>query len=176
MNELNYPIKYAILGIEEQVGWTPGLHEMEREYDICGYIVSKVYVIEENIKYNRDGTYTKEYHVVFPFYCLNDIQKQIPKYNIYYQCLNAINVSQIFDNFDDAKNSANEKNKELRSRCCLPKMFNKDLSLKERILNAQKEFDERIKNYLEFENFIVGETIDMEVTSDEKTKNRIRKL
>ena len=176
MNELNYPIKYAILGIEEQVGWAPGLHEMEREYDVCGYIVSKVYVIEENIKYKRDGTFTKEYQVVFPFSCMTDREKQTPKYNIYYQCYNSVSVSQIFDNIEEAKSAASEKNKELFAKSYLTYYFDKNMSLKEKILKGQVEFNERLKKYLEFENFILNETIDMEITPDEKIKNRIRKL
>lgn len=176
MNELNYPIKYAILGIEEQVGWQPGLHEMEREYDVCGYIVSKVYVVGENIKYNRDGTYSKDYQVVFPFSCMTDREKQTPKYNIYYQCYNSVSVSQIFDDVDDAKSAANDKNSELRYKSYLPYYSNKDMSLTEKILKGLAEFDERLKKYLDFESFILSETIDMEITSDKKTKSRIRKL
>lgn len=176
MNELNYPIKYAILGIEEQVGWQPGLHEMEREYDVCGYVVSKVYVVGENIKYNRDGTYSKDYQVVFPFSCTTDREKQTPKYNIYYQCYNSINVSEIFDSIEEAKSTASEKNKELFSKSYLTYYFDKKMSLKEKILKGQLEFNERLKKYLEFENFILNETIDMEITSDKKIKNRIRKL
>ena len=176
MNELNYPIKYAILGIEEQVGWQPGLHEMEREYDVCGYIVSKVYIVGENIKYNRDGTYTKEYQVVFPFSCMNKKERQIPEYNIHYRCYNAINVSEIFDNIEEAKNSASEKNKVLFAKSYLTYYFDKNMSLKEKILKGQVEFSERLKKYLEFESFILSETIDMEITSDEQIKSKIRKL
>ena len=29
--ELKYPIKYAVMPIEEQIGWYPGLNELERE-------------------------------------------------------------------------------------------------------------------------------------------------
>jgi len=176
MNELNYPIKYAILGIEEQVGWSPGLHEMEREYDICGYIVSKVYVVGEFIKYNRDGSYKKFYHVVFPFTSVYEKSRQVPSYNINRDCHNYVNVSEIFDNFDDAKLLSSEKNKELRSRTYLPIIYGSNMSWKDRILKGQELFDKRMVSYLEFENFISMETIDMEVTPDEKMKNKVRKL
>lgn len=175
MEELNYPIKYAILGIEEQVGWTPGLHEMEREYDICGYIVSKVYVVGETINYNRDGTGKKSYQVVFPFASMADREEQIPKYNIYYECYNSINVSNIFDSFDDAKDLATQKNKELRSRSYLPVSFGERMTWSERILKGQKQFDERMKKYLEFEEYIYNETADMKITLDENIKTRIKK-
>ena len=38
-NELNYPIKYAVLGIKEQ------------EDEIVAYIAEKVYVISEKVEY-----------------------------------------------------------------------------------------------------------------------------
>lgn len=176
MNDLNYPIKYAILGIEEQVGWLPGLHEMEREYDICGYIVSKVYVVGEFIKYNGDGSYKKFYQVVFPFTSIYERKIQVPSYNLNWDCHNYVNVSEIFDNFDDAKIVSNKKNKELRSRTYLPVSHGNKLSWKDRILKGQELFDKRMVSYLEFEDFISKETRDMEITSDEKMKNRVRKI
>lgn len=175
MEELNYPIKYAILGIEEQVGWAPGLHEMERDYDICGYIVSKVYVVSETINYNINGTGKKSYQVVFPFISIADREKQIPKYNIYYECYNSIYVPNIFDSFDDAKSLATQKNRELRSRSYLPVSFGEKMTWSERILKGQEQFDEKIKKYLEFEQYIYNETADMKITLDENIKTRIKK-
>ena len=37
----NYPVKYAAMPIIEQVGWSQGLNELERNYDVICYIVSK---------------------------------------------------------------------------------------------------------------------------------------
>ena len=176
MNELNYPIKYAVLGIEEQVGWVPGIHNLEREYDICGYIVSKAYIVGELISYNHDGTYTNKYQIVFPFSSIADNEKQIPRYNMYSQCYNSINVYHVFDDFDEAKKLANELNNEIRSQCCLPKLFNREMSYTERLLKGREEFDKRFNRYLEFEKFISKKTIDMEITPDEKMKSRIRKI
>lgn len=176
MNELNYPIKYAILGIEEQVGWLPGLHEMEREYDICGYIVSKVYVVEESIRYYGDGSYQKYYQVVFPFTSMYEKKRQIPSFNLNWNCYNYVNVSKIFDTFDDAKMVSNEKNKELRAKSYLPISYGSNMSWKERVLKGKELFDKRMVSYLEFEEFISNETKDMEITTDEKMKNKVRKL
>ena len=176
MNELNYPVKYAILGIEEQVGWIPGWHNMEREYDICGYIVSKVFVVSELIQYNHDGTHTKKYQVVFPFPSITDTKRQIPIYNMYSQISNSVNVYHVFDDFEEAKKLANELNKEIRSQSCFPKLFNQRMSYTERKLKGQEEFDKRFTCYLKFENYINSETADMEITSDDKIKSRIRKL
>lgn len=176
MKELNYPIKYAILGIEEQVGWLPGLHEMEREYDVCGYIVSKVYVVGESIKYCSDGSYKKFYQVVFPFTSIYEKKRQIPSYNLNCDCYNYVNVSNLFDTFDDAKIVSSEKNRELRAKSYLPVSYGNKMAWKDRILKGQELFDKRQVNYLEFENFISMETIDMEITSDEKMKNKVKKL
>lgn len=35
----NYPVEYAVMPIEEQIGWYSGLYELEREYDVAVYIV-----------------------------------------------------------------------------------------------------------------------------------------
>ena len=176
MEQLNYPIKYAVLGIEEQVGWVPGWHNEEREYAICGYIVSKVYVVGELISYNCDDTYTKKYQVVFPFNYLTDRERQIPKYNAYGKCYNSINVPQIFDSIEEAKQFANQLNKDLREKCYLPVSFGIGMTWGERVIKGQEEFDKRIPKYLDFEKFISKETSDMEITPDERMKSRIRKL
>ena len=54
--EVKYPIKYAVMPIEEQIGWYPGLNELEREYSVVANIVSKCYVIREDKEYLQDGT------------------------------------------------------------------------------------------------------------------------
>ena len=56
MENLKYPIKYAVMPVIRQVGWTNGLHQMEREYDVVVHIVSKAYVTSKTIKYHSDGT------------------------------------------------------------------------------------------------------------------------
>ena len=176
MKKLNYPIKYALLGIEEQVGWQAGIHEIEREYAICGYIVSKVYVVGETIKYNGDGFYSKQFQVVFPFPSILEQNRQKPRYDLDFNCYNYFNVNFLFDSFDQAKNVATNKNKLLRHQKCLPKISNKEMTLIERIKKGQEEFDKQLNRYLEFEDFISKETIDMEVTPDEKIKSRVRRI
>ena len=48
--KINYPVKYALMPIIEQVGWTHGLHELERDYDVVYYVVSKCYLINDTKK------------------------------------------------------------------------------------------------------------------------------
>ena len=42
--EKQYPIKYALMPVIDQIGWEYG----ERKYDIVTNIVSKCYVVEEH--------------------------------------------------------------------------------------------------------------------------------
>ena len=63
----NYPVKYTAMPIIEQVGWSHGLNELERNYDVVCYIVSKCYLISDRTKYNENGENEKEYEVVFPY-------------------------------------------------------------------------------------------------------------
>ena len=52
--KINYPIKYALMPIVDQVGWYNGVYGLERNYDTVCYIVSKCYLVGEKIKYNKD--------------------------------------------------------------------------------------------------------------------------
>ena len=63
----NYPVKYAAMPIIEQVGWSQGLNELERNYDVICYIVSKCYLLSDKTKYKENGKKEKEYEVVFPY-------------------------------------------------------------------------------------------------------------
>ena len=40
--KINYPVKYAAMPIIEQVGWSHGLHELERKYDVVCYIINVI--------------------------------------------------------------------------------------------------------------------------------------
>ena len=60
----NYPVKYAAMPIIEQVGWSHGLNELERNYDVVCYIVSKCYLLSDKTKYKENGKNEKEYEVV----------------------------------------------------------------------------------------------------------------
>ncbi len=177
MNEINYPVKYAILGIKEQVGWTHGLHELEIEYRVCGYIVSKVYLVGERIKYNSNGTSEKSYQVVFPYPEIMKMRRELPSYDVNYQCWNYTNVLQVFEDFEQAKEITNEKNKELRKNCWLTVSFSfSNPNWENEINEKQKKFDNRLQVYKEFEQMILDETADMIITKEEKSKSRVREL
>ena len=162
VNGDKYPIKYAVMEICEQTGWTPGLHELGREYEVVANIVSKVYLVSETTKYLGDGTSKKEYSIVFPYQILMDINKRkIPEFNFYGQCYNAEKVEQVFESYDDAKKIANQKNDNLRSNIPTYYILNKDWLKKTK--EAQNDFDKKLSGYLDFEQLILSLEDDMVV-------------
>lgn len=181
-DDLKYPIKYALLPIEDQVGWQSGLYELERYYDICGYNVSKVYLVGKKEEYRSDGTKEISYQVVFPYDTL-DAQKQnfssecIRKYPVYNlnwkQYNNFIEVSMVYDDFAKAKENANILNQLLRRKYSNPINSNSK-DWKKVIEEKNAEFDKRLERYLLFEEFILSETKDMVITK-EKSKTLIKK-
>lgn len=112
----NYPIKYAVMPIIEQTGWYPGLNELEREYGVVCYIVSKCYVVGREEKYNRYGNTICEYKVVFP-YKKDELHRYLlrvePDYDFYGRCSNYINVDKVFDSFEEAREDASKKNNKI---------------------------------------------------------------
>jgi len=112
----NYPIKYTVIPMIEQVGWSHGMNELEREYGTVYYIVSKCYLIGENKKYSIDGTVITEYQVVCPFSKgeFNTWHKDEPSFNLIHgNCTNSIKTDTLFDSFDEAKVVKKQKNEDL---------------------------------------------------------------
>ena len=108
----NYPIKYAAMPIIEQTGWYPGLHELEREYGIVCYIVSKCYVVGREEKYNMYGNTLCEYKVVFSYGKDNQyggLSRVEPEFCLMNgRCNNSTNVDKVFDSFEEAKEETEE--------------------------------------------------------------------
>lgn len=155
MGELKYPVKYAIMPVLGQVGWTVGLHQMERQYDVVAYIVSKAYITSETIKYYSDGSRKILYNVVFPYNDNNLDTKILPKYNINGDCTNSVEVSNVFDTYEEALQSRDLENRKLRSLCCF--------------VSKSKQFTEVLKQCFKLEEFILCNTNGM-IISQEKQK------
>ena len=105
--KINYPIKYAAMPIIEQVGRCYGINELEREYDIVCYIVSKCHLISDLTKYTEDGCIIKEYEVVFPYQLSEfDTWKRImPTYNLIHgYCTNSTKVDEVFNSYEEVQN------------------------------------------------------------------------
>lgn len=173
--KINYPIKYAAMPIIDQVGWSHGLHELEREYDIVCYIVSKCYLISDLTKYTEDGRSIKEYEVVFPYqptdFC--KWQRVTPTYNLIHgYCTNSNKVDAVFNSYEEALNHVTEKNEKLCEDTwkCLP--FSENL-MKE-IQEKRDEFDARLAEYKVLEQQILSHTDDIKVGENRKLNNVVR--
>jgi len=173
--KINYPIKYAAMPIIEQVGWSHGLHELEREYDVVCYIVSKCYLISDLIKYTEDGRRIKEYEVVFPYHPaeFNKWQRVIPSYNLIHgYCTNGNKVDEIFDTYEDALSFVTTKNEELCKKTYLYLPYSKNYAKK---IQAKKdEFAAKLNEYKLLEQQILLHTRDMKIGNGKELTNVIK--
>ena len=160
----NYPIKYACMPIYEATGWYGSLNQLEKEYEVVGYITSKCYVVNEKIIYNNDGSKKSEYEVVFPYQktpndSLDSLKRVFPEFSLYGQCTNSNIVNEVFDTFSEAKLKPNLFNDKI--------IINSTafISFDENFLNnveaIRKENNDRLARYLQFENKIEMNTMEM---------------
>lgn len=162
----DYPVKYAVLGIEEQTGWGWGLNELEREFSTVAYIVSKVYVVSETMEYFGNGTSKKTFQVVFPYIEKGNLRRSVPDYNLYDQCINATKVDMVFDTYEEAAEVANDKNQKILS-LVLP--FTSQPDWIEKYQKDKEKCNEKIESYKQFEREIQQHTMDMLVSSESLT-------
>ena len=173
--KINYPVKYTVMPIYEQVGWTPGLHELEREYDVVCYIVSKCYLIGDFTKYKENGDVVKEYDVVFPYQLIEfDRFKRVePIYNSTRGCcVNSNIVDVVFNSYEEALDYATVKNKKLCENTWIYLLCSKDIM--DKIQEKENEFNKRLEKYKLLEEQILINTEDMEIGKNKKLDNVIR--
>lgn len=170
----NYPVKYAIMPIYEQVGWMSGLHELERSYEVVGNIVSKCYVVSKKISYLEDGSEEKEFEVVFPYRKTDyrrtyDWERVYPEFSFGRNCINSNIVRELYDNFDDAKEVVEKLNGDILSYNLGVISFRD----KERRENIKKEHEERMTRFKYLERKIEEETISMKANNKPKEQSII---
>lgn len=161
----NYPVKYALMPIIEQIGWG--------QYDVVCYIVSKCYLLSDKIKYKENGKSLKEYEVVFPYQKgqYYNWERVIPEFNlINYSCTNSNLVNKVFDNYEETLEFATQKNKELCDRTWAHLPYTVDLN--EKILEKKQEFSDRLSSYKILEQQILINTSDLE-QSNVKELNKL---
>ena len=171
----NYPIKYAAMPIIEQTGWYPGLHELEREYGVVCYIVSKCYVVGREEKYNMYGNTLCEYKVVFSYGKDNQyggLSRVEPEFCLMNgRCNNSTNVDKVFDSFEEAKEETEKKNKEILSKelsfIRVDDNFNQNVSL------AREKHEEVVNYYQEIESMIEENSTDLVVNDKVKEQSVI---
>jgi len=145
----NYPIVYAVIPMIEQVGWSHGLNELEREYGTVCYIVSKCYLVGEEKKYKQNGEAVIKYKVVPPYlknFDLGGWSRTEPCYNGSGECYDCFYVNDIFNNFEEATAKKNKMN---------------DILFHENYFNLSK-IDEERKKFDKTLNFYNGLEVEIE--------------
>ena len=120
--KVNYPVKYTAMPVIEQVGWSHGMHELERESDVVCYIVSKCFLINDTTKYEENGQSVKEYEVVFPYQKseYRTWKRCVPEFNLMSgYCINSNRTKHVFNTYEEALNYVNVKNEELFEKTCV---------------------------------------------------------
>lgn len=170
----NYPVKYALMPIYEQVGWMSGLHELERSYEVVGYIVSKCYVVSKKVSYLEYGSKKREFEVVFPYQKtdymrIHDWNRVYPEFNFNGHCINSNIVGKLYDDFNDAKEVAEKLNRDILSYNLGMISFRN----KESRENAKNEHEERMTRFKCLERKIEEETTSMKVNNKQKGESII---
>jgi len=170
----NYPIKYALMPIYDQVGWGHGLNELEREFEVVAYAVSKCYVLSEVKKYLVNGCFTYEYEVVFPYERDRDLNwnRVEPNFNLLNNnCINSKCVCNVFDCYEEAFRVAEKLNFEKMAKAMSYIPYTDDY---EKIFNSVKiGCDKRLELIHELEKQIDDNTVDLKVNTKGKEQTII---
>lgn len=114
--ELKYPIKYAIMPVEEQTGWRKDIHDLTPIFTVVAHMAVKCYVVNEKVSYRSDGNSRSTYDVVFLYDrpdCVSKFAPAQPEFSISDSCTNSVAVDTVFDSFSDAQTAARKKDEEM---------------------------------------------------------------
>ena len=147
IKNINYPIKYAVQPIH-QISETLDLDDIL----FVGYIVTKCFVVKELTSFLKDGTYIKEYNVVYPFKGMNAFKLgkkiRIPNVTVNYLnevvCTNSDHVDMLFETYEDAKKICDLKNSKLAKNEELQK-FEDDVTKATEIMHVNTEKNKQLK-------------------------------
>lgn len=118
--ELKYPQKFAVLPVEERLGWGGGYEKVTR-----GFVASKCYLVEAKTTYCPNGERKVTYKVVFPYRDFAEYKRrlhqgilslgkeEVPEYSIYDGLMNYNEVAYIFDSYEEAEYLASIENQKL---------------------------------------------------------------
>lgn len=160
----NYPIRYAVRPIVEQVGWSHGLNELERDYGTVAYIVSKCYVVSQTKNYSQNGEENESYSVVFPYQkdsTYNEYYRVNPSFNFHGQCYNSTIVDKVFMTREEAMEEAMRLNEKIVKRKIVSLTYNS--SFKERVAEIKEKQKEKLEDYKFLEELSEEKTSDMVV-------------
>lgn len=175
--EQNYPVKYAVLELTINGGWSNGYRDITK-----GFIVSKCYVVESRIRYLGNGEDVVEHDVVFPysefyyfyFPCENQEYRlpepTIPKYDASDKPYPVRCVSKLFDTYRMAKCEAEISNIKLK-RKLIEKLCPKDGETWSGVISKfEDSFEEDMRKCNDFEDLITEDLDDMQVSNDGRVK------
>lgn len=121
------PAKYILIPILKQTSYD----DFDKYYDVTAYIVTKGYIKEKNEKINFNTKHSITYKVLLPFYVNTSLQIE------YSESGKEIEVNDIFDTYEEAKEYADEVNQAMfiDSICFYPVKYLKN--------NYDKEVQQR---------------------------------
>ncbi len=169
----NYPVKYAAMPIIEQVGWSHGLNELKRNYDVVCYIVSKCYLLSDKTKYKENGKNEKVYEVVFPYQKgqYYSWERVTPSFNVFnHACTNSDFVEKVFDSYEEALEFVTQKNKKLFDKTLVHLSYTEDLAAQ--LSKKREEFNDMLSRYKMLEQQILANTSDFK-QSNVKALNKL---
>lgn len=144
-------VKYAILGLKDGI-----------DKDICCYVISKCYVMEEDTIFNNDRDMV--YSVFFPYIDFSYERRSLEE--DYYDINSPLHiVSKLFDSYDDAVIEKKLNNALLKNKILLNNYFNGDsdeLDINNIVYNNFKKCDS-------YEKYILDNTKDMRVSYNNKS-------
>ena len=170
--QINYPVKYAVLELKEKGGWTEGYQDITQ-----GFIVSKCFVVESNVIYNKDGSEKLIHKVVFPFDNLYSFEQSLksgihdvglkttPSYDVYYNPYPVTIVDDLYDLYEDAKEVAKEKNEDFKVNL-INKISISNPNWEYQYELLKQDFDKKVLICELYEQIVTEKTNDMRITNE----------
>ena len=165
----DYPVKYAVLKLEEKGGWA-----VDYEYITQGYIASKCYVVGSRLSYGGNNSRI-EVDVVFPY---EDIEyfkrtnhlgeRQKLVYDLSGKMAYIKKVSKVYDTFEEAKEAAEKENENYKDSLLYKIDVARD-GWKIELDKLKEDFDRNLNICYSFEEEALERTKDLEVTHHSKT-------
>ena len=172
--KIKYPVKYAVLELKEKGGWISNYKDITR-----GFVVSKCYILESSIVYNKDGSEKIIHKVVFPFDNINCFKlslregihniglRNTPSYDAYGNPYPVTVVNDLYDSYDEAKNDAKGKNEEFKANI-MSCVSVTEPEWESRYKRESEEFDNKLSICELYEQLAIEKTNDMTVTFDKE--------
>ncbi len=170
----NYPIKYAVLEVQEKGGWAVGYEDVTK-----GFIASKCFVVETKVVYGKDGKSKVINKVVFPYEDYSFFEHSLSRGIKNLGIMNSINydannnpypshiVNELYETFDEAKEKANKCNEDYKVNLINRVSFSEP-SWQYQYELLKNDFDKTSSLCNLFEQLIESKTRLLEISKEEK--------